>query len=106
MRTRTRLSLKGKSSMDITGLGDTTIRIGGEYPAILDISATSYSVMATFYAFNLPTGLKRAELRRKDECYGLFVFLYPDDELPDWWKDSEVVWSLPQGDKMAKVSEN
>ena len=83
--------------MDITGLGDTTIRIG-EYPVCLDVKRLPHGdwtgVYATFHVSSVADGLARVELRHKQGEYALFISRFTDAELPDWWKDSEVVWEL------------
>jgi hypothetical protein len=70
----------------------------GEYPACLDVSRIegheSYGVYAVFHVYDVEDGLRRVELRRKEDIYGLFVFRYEDMDLPAWWEDSKTVWSL------------
>jgi hypothetical protein len=82
--------------MDITNFDK--LRVGSHYPQTLDIRPVegheSYGICATFCAYDVPEGLKRAELRYKDHTYGLFLLRYEDQELPGWWEDSEVVWRL------------
>lgn len=75
------------------------VRLGSNYPQTLDVEPIGLSehgsgIYAAFYVYNTENGLRRAELRYKENTYGLFLFRYKDQELPAWWKDSEVVWSL------------
>lgn len=84
--------------MDITNFE--RIRVGSHYPQVLDIEPIGLSehgsgIYAAFYAHDTEDGLRRVELRYKDSIYGLFLFRYEDQGLPDWWRDSKVVWSLP-----------
>jgi len=75
------------------------VRIGSNYPQVLDIQPIeaheSDGLFASFQGFVLlEKGQKRVELRKKDNSYALFLFRYKDMELPDWWKDSEIIWEL------------
>ena len=75
------------------------IRVGSHPPQVLDIEPVGLSehgsgIFAVFCAHDTENGLKRAELRYKENTYGLFLFRYEDQELPDWWRDSEIAWSL------------
>lgn len=81
---------------------DRSIRVGSGFPACFDISRIgsheSYGVFASFF-YNSRIHLRseeatRAELRHKGNYYALFVFNRKDMDLPDWWKDSEIVWEL------------
>jgi len=80
--------------MDITNFRH--VRVGSGYPAVLDVSPIgsheSEGVYASFPVVS--NGLPRAELRYKEGTYALFVFRYANMDYPEWWKDSELVWSL------------
>ncbi len=83
--------------MDLTNFK--RVRIGSHYPQVFGISPIagheSDGLYAQFHGFMLlEKGQKRVELRCKDNSYALFLFRYDDMELPDWWKDSEVLWEL------------
>ena len=87
--------------MDITSFK--RIRVGSHYPQTLDIAPIeaheSDGLYASFFAFPMINrGMRRVELRRKDNSFALFLFRYDDMELPDWWKDSELLWEL-EGNK-------
>ena len=77
------------------------IRIGSRHPMTLDVETIEYHERDGIYAYfygspNLFDGsaLERAELRRKNNTYAIFLFRYKDMELPDSWKDSDLLWSL------------
>lgn len=79
------------------------VRVGSHYPQCFDIEPIGLSehgsgIYAAFCAYSTEDGLQRAELRYKDNTYGLFLFRYEDQELPEWWRDSEIVWHLPERD--------
>ena len=77
------------------------IRIGSHYPQTFDVqpieSHESDGIYASFQGFPTfydGTALERAELRHKNNSYAVFLFRYKDMELPDWWKDSDLLWTL------------
>lgn len=74
------------------------IRVGSEYPICLDIESIhgheSGGILAAFYTYEMSDGLKRVELRRREERIALFLFRYEDMDLPEWWQNSELLWSL------------
>ncbi len=88
------------------------VHVGSSHPGCLTVqpisSHESSGVLASFMNVSLEHGpFMRAELRRKDTQYALFVFHFDDIDLPEWWEDSEIVWSLEQqrkDDKSAQVS--
>lgn len=88
------------------------VRIGSGYPAVLDISPIegheSYGIAARFYDAVLDEDFQ-VELRRKENDLALFLFRYGDMELPNYWQDSELVWSLASDrkrrEKTAKTTE-
>jgi len=50
----------------------------------------SMGIIATFYTGRKQ--LKRAELRQVGNDYALILAKYSDQELPDYWKDSVIIW--------------
>jgi hypothetical protein len=72
------------------------IHVGGEWPTVLDIvpieGHADLGICAQF--FILPRKGHRVELRCKGIHYALFLFGYQEQELPELWQDSELVWSL------------
>jgi hypothetical protein len=50
---------------------------------------SNYGVMATAYEF----ASKKIEIRRKDRQIAMFLFEFSDLEIPDYWKDAEVIFS-------------
>jgi hypothetical protein len=84
--------------MEIRDFTD-TIRLG-KYPFSLDVDPLGLSdwhgVIASFsvYPHSVGERVERAELRRKENIIGLFVFHWNDAELPKWWQDSELLWEL------------
>jgi len=78
--------------------------LGRTAPAILYVEQdnSNETIIASFHNF---TGFRlrdsensykntRAELREKDNEFALFLFSYPDSEVPDWWKNAKVIWSI------------
>lgn len=74
----------------------TEIRVGSNFPACFDIKPISdhekYGVYATIYQ-DKTIDKKRIELRRKNNHIALFNFYYNDLPLPEYWQDSELIWS-------------
>jgi hypothetical protein len=70
--------------------------LGKNAPALLHIerSPADETIMASFHNFTESRDNTRAELRKKGNEFALFLFQYSDSELPEWWKDSEVLWSV------------
>ena len=89
--------------MEIKDFTHEHIRVSREWPVCLDIDGIPYGIQASFHHYEATDDeLKRAELRFKDHAYALFLFDYTEDEatdlLPEWWRDSKVVWELkPKG---------
>lgn len=68
------------------------LRVGGKWPACFDIWPLGYSDYGLFAQVNTYR-LPRIELRKKEHTVALFVFGYDDLEIPEWWRDAEVLWS-------------
>jgi len=80
--------------------------LGKNAPAILDVErdAVDETIIASFHNFTSLSNVSdaentRAEFRKKDNEFALFLFQYPDSEVPEWWKDSEIIWSTEQENK-------
>ena len=70
----------------------------GEYPACLGIRPLGYTDGAGVYALAYDDSFAhRIELRRRDDTVALFVFRYDDTDLPEWWTDSEMLWTNQKG---------
>ena len=73
-----------------------TLVLGRKHPAIVQVIRDNIdeTIMVTFHNFTTPGMKTRAEFREKQNEFALFLFQYSDSEVPDWWKDAEVVWSV------------
>jgi hypothetical protein len=80
-----------------------TIRIGHGWPAVLDVgkvgSHETEGVLAeTFIPENNP---HKVQIRKKENSICLVVFIrekytsFYEDQLPDRWKGSEIIWENP-----------
>ena len=69
------------------------LRVGQTYPCCLDISKISDHESYGVYAMTSVSSSNRVELRQKAGEVALFTFKYNETELPEWWKDSELIWS-------------
>lgn len=80
--------------------------LGRNAPALLHVERNSIdeTIQASFHNFTSES--TRAELREKNNEYALFLFQYSDSEVSDWWKDSEVIWSTEQDNKIKQRKEN
>lgn len=83
--------------MQITHITD-HFRVG-EYPTCFDIEPidghSENGLCAIFHFYSaIKRGLKRVEFRRKDRAYALFIFPWDNVDLPAYWRDSELLWSL------------
>lgn len=89
--------------------------LGRNAPAILHVERNDAdeTIQVSFHNF---TSLKndsnrtnentRAELREKDSEFSLFLFQFPDSEVPDWWKDSKLIWSTEQQNEIEQTQKN
>jgi hypothetical protein len=89
--------------------------LGRNAPAVLDVEkdAASETIVASFHNFktlkqssNGHEENTRAEFRGKGNEFALFLFQYPDSELPDWWKDSKLIWSSEEENAQEDRKEN
>jgi hypothetical protein len=88
--------------MELRVQGDERIRIGGPFPLCMNVERfdgrSGENFEFSFYAGSSDHSLKHAELRHKESIYAFFMsengFDNENCQLPEWWKDSEVVWSL------------
>lgn len=92
-----------------------SLSLGRKAPALVDVKRDTLdeTIMISFHNFSsfkhngmVEVEQTRAEFREKDSVYALFVFQYPDSEVPDWWKDSILLWSSDAENKMKKRKEN
>ena len=82
---------------DITNFS--RIRVGNHYPQVLDISPiNSHAEDGIKAAFTNYSDQPRVELRRSGQYYCLFLFRDPGPELPENWRDSELIWKLESPD--------
>jgi hypothetical protein len=88
--------------MEIINFSD-SIRVGSGSPACFNIERIGDheedGVFASFFDPQNWNELYRVELRCKKHYYGLFLFKYSGMDLPDWWKDSKLVWGFTPGEK-------
>lgn len=74
-----------------------TIYVGNDHPAHVRIEqAPDKSLMISFHKF-FDDGVfvnTCAEFRKKGNEFALFLFQYSDSELPSWWQDSKLIWSI------------
>lgn len=74
--------------------------LGRNAPCILRVERNSAdeTIQASFHNFTTlsssGTNNTRAEFREKENEFALFLFQFSDSELPDWWKDSKLIWSI------------
>lgn len=69
---------------------EVTLRSRGNYDGIARLKMLPELIMElSTYAFIN----SKVEVRLKDRCVSIFVYEYSDSELPDWWRDSEILWS-------------
>lgn len=50
---------------------------------------SSYGVVLSAYDF----ASKRVEIRRKEKQTAMFVFKYDDLEIPEYWKDADIIFT-------------
>ncbi|MEK4263640.1 hypothetical protein BJP48_30305 [Paenibacillus odorifer] len=70
----------------------------------LDVTAFNQGASSGFMAvaYNIPSFNKesyakhKTEVRRKENQTGLFVHKYSDAEIPEWWRDAEILYSWEQ----------
>jgi len=79
---------------NLTGFG--RIRLGGQYPAVIDVEEEPAERLLASVNMATVKGLRSWEgqivmVLRKQSRVGLFVSYYPDGELPEWWRDAEVL---------------
>jgi hypothetical protein len=85
------------------------IILGRNAPAILSVErdGVDETIIASFHNFkNYYMENTRAELREKENEFALFLFQFSDSKLPDWWKDSKLIWSTEQENKIKEREEN
>lgn len=76
----------------------TNLRAGSTFPASLDIqpigSHESYGVMAVAWTYRSKgeTGFCQVRKHSTQHLVALLTFRYDDQELPEFWKDSVVLW--------------
>ena len=88
--------------MELRVQGDERITVGGNFPLCLNVERfdgrSGENFKFLFYAGESDHSLKHVELRHKENTYALFMaehgFGGDNCQLPEWWQDSEVVWSL------------
>jgi hypothetical protein len=89
--------------------------LGRNAPAVLEAERDNIDETISVFFHNFSSYTKngnveleqtRAELREKENEYALFLFQYPDSEVPDWWKDSELIWSTEEENKKKEREEN
>ena len=70
--------------------------LGKNHPAVLRVERDGIdeTIKASFHNFTTGEYPTRAELRMKKNEIALFLFQYADSEVPEWWKDAEIVWSI------------
>ena len=85
--------------MQINGL-DIDIRVGhNEYwpGGILDVSnfANGWGICAKAHIYSQDDN-HVIQIRKKDNTVALFNFYHSEaiDSIPDWWKDSEIIWQM------------
>ena len=68
----------------------------GDAPANLQVESVGWGsgLQATFHAFDSVVEKTHAQLRKKQNEYALFLFAYADTEIPEWWQDAEIIWTL------------
>ena len=82
---------------DITNFSH--IRVGNHFPQVLDISPIySHAEDGIKASFTNYSDQPRVELRRSGQYYSLFLFRDPGPELPENWRDSELIWKLDAPD--------
>lgn len=76
------------------------VRLGSQFPAVFDVSPIysheCYGVYAVAYQGE-NTG--KLELRRKGNHVALFNFFDKATPLPEYWTDSELLWSSENNQK-------
>ena len=85
------------------------VRIGGHYPAVIDVE--EHPADRLLASVELVTMQARATwegqivmVLRKHGTVGLFVSYYPDGELPEWWRDAEVLLEHHQPPDVPEVA--
>lgn len=70
--------------------------LGRKEPAILHVEQQNDdTLVVAFHSFtSCGNGDTRAEFRQRGNEFALFLFQYPDSELPEWWQGSELIWSI------------
>lgn len=70
----------------------------GQFPLCLDIQKecghSEYGLSASFWVYPGAKGISRVELRKGEHEYRLFLLRWEDQEVPEPWKDNELLWSL------------
>ncbi len=83
--------------MDITGTGNFHF---GKWPARMDMALDMYeSVMAQIplaKSTSKDSQSQVVKILEKENTIGVFVWLYDDLELPEWWKDAKVIYEYVQ----------
>jgi hypothetical protein len=83
------------------------ISLGNEVPALLSVEriAIDGMLIASFHNFTTEgNNNTKAELRTKQNEYALFLYQYSDSELPGWWMDSDLIWSIGPNPKEIKCT--
>lgn len=83
--------------MDITSFSE-IIRLGQNFPSTIDVKPISeheaYGVMAICYTYggDKEQGFVQFRQHNRDKIIALFAFGYNDQAVPEYWKDSVVIW--------------
>ncbi|MCP4417772.1 MAG: hypothetical protein GY805_14200 [Chloroflexi bacterium] len=90
--------------MEIKINADDQVRIGREFPICANVESfderSGDNLMLSFYVGNGKTEhcAKHVEMRQKDGQCAVFMSQYgfggDNTQIPEWWQDAEVVWSL------------
>ena len=90
--------------MQIKINSDDKIRIGKEFPICANVESfderSGNNMMISFYIGDGKTEYcaKHVQMRQKDGQCAIFMSQYgfggDDAEIPQWWQDADVVWSL------------
>ena len=86
-------------SMKISGMSD--FRVETEWPCAIGIERHEYDLSAYVFLAPYSDQLKpwrgqQVKVFLKDNTLGVFVSAYPDTDLPEHWRDAEILWEYNQ----------